>query len=87
MLIQKNLLTSKKINLFGLKKNFKSTKHSSIQSIFFFDRISKESFFDSKKLFSGWVMFIVKACETSRHLAHLINEEFFTKTRLFLNVF
>ena len=46
-LIQRNRSVYIKENLLG------STKLSSIQRVFFFDRISKKCFFDSKKLFSG----------------------------------
>ena len=54
LLIQKNVLWSKKIDLLTLKKFFfESTKLSSIQRIFFFDLESKKHFFDiqSKKKF------------------------------------
>ena len=38
---------------------FESTKLSSIQRNFFFDRISEKCFFDSKKLFSGCDNFVI----------------------------
>ena len=46
-LIQRNIFVYIKENL------LESTKLSSIQRNFFFDRISKKCFFNSKKLFSG----------------------------------
>ena len=58
--IKENFVNSKKLSLIQrnrivyLKENFfESTKLSSIQRNFFFDRISKKCFFDSKKLISG----------------------------------
>ena len=58
--IKESFVNSKKISLIQrnrfvyIKENlFESTKLFSIQRNFFFDRISKKCFHDSKKLFSG----------------------------------
>ena len=51
LLIQKRIFWSKEIDLFTLKKNFLNRQLSSIQRIFFFDRISIKLFSGCNKIF------------------------------------
>ena len=88
MLIHEHFLWSKEIDLFTLKKFFfETTQLSLIQRNFFFDRISKKCFFDSKKLFS--VSTLLTNTQTKIYLISLsLNEDnyFFKLKKIFLLV-